>query len=278
MSGLSGWKPLHPQHAIQVATIQLDFAQPITDVPWQRIERDGRVAARQANLTTEQKLQDIQIAIGPAGMPGPPDRLPGGGISFLRLRSPQFFEERFQLTRTDAVFETWAYTRWRAFSDRAVHLFGSVLGHYLLGVALQSITVQYVDRFDALNSASQAGEIVDPSSRLIVARAFQESETWHSHAGWFETVDARTKQLVNVDVDVADVLVQPKNSAQRVLQIRTSVKHSFDVAAGTAADAADPLAFIQERCEGLHTVLKDTLGLVLSRRAAAQISLGGRNE
>lgn len=259
----------------------MQFAQAVTDVPWGKIVNEGRTASKQAGLLAESRPEPLfSVSIGPGGVEIPGTPIPSNkapnSVEFLRLVRPNFYEEKLALQRAVMRYETSAYTRWFAVQERASSLFTKVVQHYLNAVPILGVAVEYVDRFDAdpASAAPDAGVVIKEDSPLIARRAFNRYHPWHSHAGWFDVPDEKTKRLVNVDVDVTDA--QPAPEVRRAIQIRTSMTDFFNQSGFAPLSAQDAeWAFLVGRFDVLHDQLKELLSTVLTEGAAGRISLAG---
>lgn len=285
---LTDWRPIHEAHSIQAAGLTISFTQALTEIPWRKVMADGRTTARKFGLIVERSIPTFMMSVGPeAGFPpmAQPATMPVpmvSGIELMRLRTPTFFEEKVTYDATSLRYESWSYTRWGAFLDRALDLIEGVLPHYLASVPILSIATDYFDKFISVEGVEvpDARQVVDFSSPVLAHHAMKPTEPWHSHCGWFERIDDCTKRLFNVDTDVGDALArQPhsgKRSQARVLQVRTAVVDHFNQPGLLeTSNEQVTIAFTRDRLQMLHDELKKVLMSVLTQEAAVRIELKG---
>jgi uncharacterized protein (TIGR04255 family) len=272
---LREWRPLSEAHAIERVLAAVRFAQPVTDIPWKKIQATGRERARKLQLITERPLQQIGFAVSPEGQ-GNVTVPQSVGIEFLRLERPDFYSDKLAIERAAVSFESWRYTRWVGFAERIREGLATLAQLYLTAVPLLGIQLEYIDRFDAAEGqrAPSCAEVVRHPSKFIAEGAFRDREPWHCHIGWFEKPDAQTRRLANLDVDVGDVAAQPFTEAKRTIRIRTHLTDFFNQPEfEPLSEEAVTTAFIADRFNSLHIELKEMLREVVTEVAAASISL-----
>jgi uncharacterized protein (TIGR04255 family) len=274
---LSDWRPLHESHAIERAFAAIRFSQPITDVPWKKIQRAGRERAHKFQMITERPIQQIGVAFSAEGQ-GNMAAPEAVGFEFLRLERPDFFSDKLALERNSVSYESWRYTRWAGFAERIREAIAPIAELYLTAVPIFGIQIEYIDRFNAApgKESPSCAEVVKHPSKFIAEGAFQDREPWHCHVGLFQKPDGQTKRLTNVDVDVADLADQPFTRPTRTIRIRTHLTDFFNQP-GFEPLPEDAITdtFIANRFNSLHIELKDMLREVVTEAAATSISLGG---
>lgn len=275
MSALRGWKSHNPAHAIQQVTAKLKFTQPVTDIPWRKINDATRATAHKMGLIAEQPIQDINFAMMSGGMEGGFSPV---GIEFLRLERPDFYSEKIAILRDEVSVEEWRYTRWAAFSEKLNALMLPIVTHFAQTVPVLSVQLEYIDLFQSKTpgEATDISEILRHPNNFIPSESFSQDQTFHSHTGYFQRKDDITKRLVNVDVDVVDVRTPVQPKALRSVRIRTNISDFFNQEGYTAiSDEAFNTEFIASRLYDQHIELKDLLSSILSEEATDAISLKG---
>lgn len=271
------WKPLYPHHAIQQATAVIQFHQPIPDLPWRRIQSLARSLSSQAEMVTEKPLQQVGFSLSLDGAPAiaPSETV---GLEFLRFERPDFYSDKFSVQRNVLMLENWRYTRWNAFSRRIQTILNPILEIYLSLVPIATISLEYHDRFDAAepNSSPDCGEVIRHPSPLIAEQAFSSDRPWHCQIGYFtETEIANSSLLANVDVQVADIFMDPfGRSRTRAARIRTALVQQFPFSESDGPqDVEASTDFIGKCLDRLHIQLKTTLRQVITDDAAREIAL-----
>jgi uncharacterized protein (TIGR04255 family) len=168
------------------------------------------------------------------------------------------------------------YTRWQAFTDRAMGFVAAVLDTYLSVVPLRSVALEYFDRFDADEGivSPKCSLLIRSDSPYIAPKAFSETAPWHSRAGWFDSPTAQLRRLINIDVQIADATVAP-HTTRRVAQIRSMMREIFNQPGFESLENDQVDAeLLASRFNSIHLDLNDLLGKVITSEAAQRIALG----
>lgn len=275
MAALERWKPLHGSHAIERVAARVQFAQHVNDVPWGKIQSEGKERAEKFQLLTKKEVRQVDFRIEESE--GHVDHSRPIGIDFLRLERPNFFSEKLELRRDSLALEVFRYVRWAGFAEMAEAILLPLAKRYLDLVPITGVQLEYVDRFDATEDGPDCRAVIRPDSDLVTRRAFSTHDPWHSHAGWFDwPEDGKAKRLANVDIDVFDLPTAGAGQGRRVVRIRTHLTDFFNQI-GLEALPEDALTteFLAERLDMLHIELKKMLGFVLTDAASTSVSLGG---
>lgn len=272
------WVPVNGSHAIQMAYASVIFAQPVTAVIWNNVQREARAAAAAADLDIENAIQSMMFQIGPATGPNPATiQNANAGIQFQRLQALNVVGEQFVIMPDQLRFETYAYTRWDGFNSKVQSLFKAVLPAYFSAVNVAQVSLEYTDVFHwSVEGDADCSEIVDTNSPLIAKAAMQPKSQWHSHSGWFDNQHLGQRRLSNADITVADALVQ--NQPRRAINIRTHEATQFLIGKdGQLIDGPPSNDQIFSLFENHHLSLKTVLNDMLTPIAREMISLGAGN-
>jgi uncharacterized protein (TIGR04255 family) len=138
------WVPVNGSHAIQMAYASVTFAQPVTAVIWNNVQKEARAAATAADLGIENAIQSMMVQISPAVGPNPATvQNANAGIQFQRLQALNVVGEQFVIMPDQLRFETYAYTRWDGFHSKVQSLFKAVLPAYFSAVNVAQISLEY---------------------------------------------------------------------------------------------------------------------------------------
>ncbi len=272
------WVPVNGSHAIQMAYASVTFAQPVTAVIWNNVQREARAAAAAVDLDIENAIQSMMFQIGPAGGSSPATiQNANAGIQFQRLQGINLVGEQFVVEPHQLRFETYAYTRWAGFKNKLQSLFEAVLPTYFSAVNVAQVSLEYTDVFHwSVEGDADCSEIVDTNSPLIANAAMQPKGQWHSHSGWFDNQNMGQRRLSNADITVADALVQ--NQPRRAINIRTHEATQFLFGKdGQPIDGPPSNDQIFSLFENHHISLKTVLNGMLTPVARGMISLGAGN-
>jgi uncharacterized protein (TIGR04255 family) len=272
------WIPVNGSHAIQMAYASVTFAQPVTAVIWNNVQREARTAATAANLDIENAMQSMRLQFDPAVGPNPATiQNSNAGIQFQRLQALNLVGEQFIIMPDQLRFETYAYTRWDGFNSKVQSLFKAVLPAYFSAVNVAQVSLEYTDVFHwSVEGDADCSEIVDTNSPLIANAAMQPKGQWHSHSGWFDNQNMGQRRLSNADITVADALVQ--NQPRRAINMRTHEATQFLFGKDGQPIGGPPSNDqIFSLFENHHISLKTVLNGMLTPVAREMISLGAGN-
>jgi hypothetical protein len=145
----------------------------------------------------------------------------------------------------------------------------STISEFLESVALAAVKIEYWDRFNwtATWDDFDATQLIRPSA-LAVANGWADwPRQWHSHAGWFKSVE-NCRRLSNLNVDIADTV-----SGQPSVLVYTMMQDEPNVAGYGQVEATAGEDYIFARLELLHRDTKSLLGSVLQDPMIERISL-----
>jgi uncharacterized protein (TIGR04255 family) len=125
------------------------------------------------------------------------------GLTYMRMASNGVLEWQVNIERNRIVIVSGVYTRWANISSSAK----SLLSQFLSVIAnrnVTSIALQYIDAFEVHPESGKpvSSAIFDSSNRYLNSIVMNALEAWHSHSGWFETIESNAKVLNNLNVDV----------------------------------------------------------------------------
>ncbi|WP_417578607.1 hypothetical protein [Pelagibacterium sp.] len=271
---LKSWKPANSAHSIQQVTARIRFGQQVTDIPWQRIQKQARGVADSYGLNAAQTVEDVSIGLSPNGPSASQQQTVG--YEFLRLETPNFFSDKLVITREDVNFEEWRYTRWNALREKLQDVLYATASTYISVVPLLSVDLEYVDIFEALVEDADCSEVLRKDSEYVAPAAYKPRDSWHSHIGYFDQPDTLTKRLVNVDIEAAQATRRRDGKQTRLMRFRTSMSDLFNQQ-GHDSLPLDDLGneFFEQRFDELHVHLKNKLADILTEDAAATIALNG---
>lgn len=278
MAELTSWRPLHDAHAIERALIGVTFSQEMTDLPLKRAINAAREAIAKfgAGLFVENPVQEVQLNFHPATGASRGAVPRESGMEFVRHQRPNEPGEIFAIDRNSIRFETRHYTRWSPLMDRAMPAIAATLPIYMATVPLLGVSLEYYDRFDAVDAvAARAGEVI-ARGRYVSNAAFSDEEQWHCRTGWYEnSPQPKARRLTNVDVNVADAQLAP-DTINRVIVIRTFMRETYNLPGSEPLleDEVTPQV-LASTLENLHISLKSVLREVITEAAADRIALAG---
>jgi uncharacterized protein (TIGR04255 family) len=265
------WATINPAHAVQRAAAVLTFSEEVPTLVVNRAVEAVRTVARSYGLDKEEPLNSMMVQIGPGGAQAQTPTTQEG-ISFQEVRGGQVVQA-LNITKQAVRFEYAVYTRWVGFREQLLVMLSQILPVMSNVTTMQSVALEYVDFFYAVNEgAEDVGLIVDNRSELVPRRAFRKREPFHAHSGWFTASSATGRNLINVDLTVADA--NGPAGLRRTISIRT---HEAEIVADMTSPRALELMSAEASmmvADALHATMKERLGHVLTKDAKAMISLG----
>lgn len=265
------WQTINPAHAVQRASAIITFSEKITAYLVKRIADALRSHAHAMGLLKEEQLNSLLFQIQPGGV-SQAQAPKQEGVSFQKLHGDNVVQS-ISITTEAIRFDSFAYTRWVGFQEQVLPVLTGSLPLIEQASQVSAVALEYVDFFYAADEgAPDAQQIIDRQSDLIAKKSFSRRAQFHSHCGWFEQQTEVGQRLVNVDVSVADA--NGPVGLRRAINIRTFESEQVtDLTAPLAAKFMTPDGVLST-LETLHASLKKRLRSVLTRDAAAMISLG----
>lgn len=264
------WQTINPAHAVQRAAAVVTFPEEIPSFVVGRTVDAVRGQARAYGLLKEEAVNSILMQVGPGGAQQTAP-VAQEGVSFQHVQGA-LVAQAFTITKKALRFESTTYTRWVAFREQLANFLAAALPVLSQSTPVKSIELEYIDFFfGATEGPEDAGLIVDNQSQLIARRAFRRRDPFHTHSGWFDARPTGGRNLVNVDVTVADA--NGPVGLRRTVTIRTYEAEQVGDLAGRGLEltAVEP---VLKGMDALHVSLKDRLGHILTKDAKSMISLG----
>ncbi|WP_372706697.1 hypothetical protein [Brevundimonas sp.] len=268
MPQFGSWKPIHDTHAIQLAAITVTLNEPVGDLTFRKALNNVNPIAVELGLTEHAPINpqlppQIQQFLNVSS--------PMQGMSYVRQSDGRIGERAF-INRESLRFEDFEYIRWSPFKARAQKLLGDAVSEFTGGSSVNNISSEYTDVFIGLvGDQSDVSEVVNANSPLIAAGAFHSKASWHCHMGWFEPIDEHCRRLVNVNIDVADNLLEEKINRQVRIKTQTFDQFGQDGYAEYSNNVSwERLSY---HLDSSHDRLKSLLRDILSPEAALAISL-----
>jgi uncharacterized protein (TIGR04255 family) len=253
------WQPHREAHAIEIVAAALTFTEPLTDALLRKALRAADGVTARVKLTQRDAIAGLQFNVQPGGSPRV-ESTPTMGISFKRteietnhLGTVQTVAvEELAVDRQSLVFRSRRYERWKQFTERANELLQPILSVLLDSTSVQSIRLEYRDRFTHAGKAKEAKteELLRVGSPLIAPHVFEEPNMWHSHTGMFVDSDSVERRLIQINVDAVDVQLPGNDFMSRSIAIMTGIQDHFRI--GGIDDEDQQTAFVVGRLEDMH--------------------------
>lgn len=264
------WQTGNPAHAIQRAAAVLTFPEALPSFVIGRTIDAVRPIAFSYALLKEEPVSSVLFQIGPGGAQQTAATSQEGS-SFQQMLGAQITQS-FNVTKDAIRFETATYTRWIAFRTQLASFLEAALPVLSQSTPIGSIGLEYVDFFYAAASgAEDVGLILDNQSQLMARRAFRKRDPFHAHSGWFDTKPTGGRNLINVDVTVADS--NGPVGLRRTITVRTYEAEQISDLNGRGLALTEAQVALQS-LDALHVSLKERLSHILTRDAKNMISLG----
>jgi uncharacterized protein (TIGR04255 family) len=276
------WQTAHKDHAIERVAMTFVFSEPVPTKPWVSISSalakislaDGFLAAHldKAIPAVPNGARVFGFAFGPGGV----TLGSGEPTQFYTKQADDGLFEQLSVSRSEIAYIATRYSGWSDFRDRAIQFLGDALGEALTFVGLQIIKLEYWDRFVFEGPLVDYKSLFKADSRHVPAVAFETSELWHSHTGYFMPATSAGRQLVNVNLDMLDLAAGhptvsgPLDEAKRSAGVYTMIQDFVgDPGSIDTLDAALP------RLTAMHDDLKMICADLVTTEMGVRIGLGG---
>lgn len=255
------WKPAHGAHAIDRVRVLVNFDDPIPDKLLQRAA--GETTGRFEDLGFD-SLSRADSSILNIILSGQAARTPQEPKNGWVLKRGGIVEEAgFR----DGVFGyvTAEYGRWENLVSRFTDIFSAPLNLALQSVYVETVKLEYLDRFIFDGPADQAdtSKLLPEVDPAINSDATAGSSVWHSYVGWFEQM-LDGKALINRNFDIVEEEIDGK--IRRVAKIRTMTDYR-------PASKIDDIDHIYVALDELHRRSLLLLGSSISSEAQEQIGM-----
>ena len=258
---------LHPHsgdHSIQNAILAIEWSN-FLDIPKLEEMRAELLSLIGASYK-EEVQQTVRFNVGvPGANPVPVQELGGYGYSSFIGETSQL-DKQIQITRSNCLFIVSDYKKWDTLIREVQEVFQKILS--VPDIFVKSVGLQYSDRFiwqDDLDSFN-ATQVFNKNSKYIAKHLFDCDNLWHSHHGYFESIDTpvSAKQLDNINVALLEA---PNNTTS--IEILTSHKCDLDqIMQGNSV-----LDICIELLNSMHTKNKKILRELLTKELQLKIGI-----
>lgn len=261
------WRPLHPEHAIERVRVVFSFSNPLSQKVVNRLRQTADELRMELGLApvSEVITEDMALVAGPSGAQVQ-SLMKNTGWRLISEQEGAFIPEAFTLVQNSLTYEVSNYLRWAQFRDRFQSIANMFLDDILPIVDIDTIGLEYYDRFifdgyaenavpDALLSHAKLQNLRDMDS--------EKAELFHIHVGWFETLNNH-RCLINQNVDAQEGEVNGQKA--RSISILTKVDYKQPHGTTSAAEAIDMLDCLHDRSkivfsDALSDAAKRSVGL-----------------
>jgi uncharacterized protein (TIGR04255 family) len=258
--------PFAGDHAVQSAAFAIEWQQELTAsdaAGLQSVSEELRSV-----LPMFQPSQAVVFQMGPQG--GVPQIVQGGvaGFTLSRPTSGGGVSRLLELERQRCVVRINDYTRWHLVWPEVQKWFNAV-GSRLGRRNFTAIGLQYNDVFhwrDQIETFDPK-EVFREGSPFIPANATGNKNAWHSHHGYFETIQQPTNLELNENINVNII----DNFGRRSVNIATV--HRAKISLWEWAEVWETLGSIMEV---LHDRNKKILSSILNDEVTESIHLNSR--
>jgi uncharacterized protein (TIGR04255 family) len=213
------------------------------------------------------ETQAHMVTLTPAGNAAPVVSPKAIGWQFNRTTEQGVLMEVLVLDPQSLIYESGEYVRWALFSDRLSRMTGSMVQELQRDVDVQSVALEYFDRFVFDGASGQPVPSSLIKNELLCALPDSSTsgrELWHVHRGWFEG-EGHQRLLVNQNVD-AQQTQNTEGQDVRSVVIYTKVERQ---AQGGEFDLSTLVADL----DAMHDVSKKVIRDALVENAQKRVGL-----
>lgn len=277
---MTQWETPQREHALEKVTVSFTFTESIPSKPWADIVEKATSVMTGLEFSVINNAvgapfsmggpgrQFIQIAIGPGGTPFPGLQQSG---TILNRNDGGVMLEQVSLLANSCSYTTTKYKSWTEFKARVLELLGAVLNGVYGLTSIQSIKLEYLDRFTYYKAGPvDYSTLFSKSSKFVPNFCHGVDGLWHSHIGYFAP-KLEWRRLINANIDVID-FVKPSDNTEGPEPVHRSVS-IYTMIDDAVGERVRDVGGVASDLEDLHTELKDMLRDMLSDAVAKQISL-----
>lgn len=265
------FRPLAGSNAIESCNLSIRFPTPIGEDVFKAVFDTADVLAASNNLPARTKIEPPAFL---ANIPGAPAL--ATAATFQRYATDGKIEVDLRCETQTLAFTVRSYSTWREFYDAVERLVFPLLPIYLSSVpAITAIVLQYEDVFLAKEGVERpvAGEMFRSDTKWVALYDPTTDQPWHSHFGIFLPKTNANRELINVNVTVADQVRSPANVPQRVTNITMLTGDMYDVPGEMplVVPAGEEAIVVGTIVQSLHGTQRTILGEVLTDSYLAAI-------
>lgn len=217
------WRPVHSQHAIELVRLTIRFSEQVPAKLSRKMS--DAIGAKRSDLrfVGPEPRQTIGFQLVQAGASLiPQQHTTIQGWMFSRKASNGVPLEAIILEGDLLTYETSEYQRWPVFCKRLNSVSSGALALSSSALDIKGISLEYQDRFifQGISTEARVDNLLTSVVGDLHDEALSGNSLWHSHRGWFETVDGRP-MLVNQNFDANDGSLAGQTVIQRSVQILT---------------------------------------------------------
>ena len=206
--------PVRGNHSVKSVTFVCEFAsQPGPDDFRRVLEMYN---ADQAFREFFPVKMEFQVGGAPPGFQVPPSLPPGTmmGLGFNRLGPNGAPDWALNITANAVVVMCQSYDRWAPALETALLRLLQVI-ELMPEIGINIVALQYMDEWTIVagGEATVGNVLFNRESGLLSTVAMSQSDSWHSHSGWFQTELTDRRVLVNLNVNVGFDTVSQKYTA-----------------------------------------------------------------
>lgn len=267
--------PIADRHAIKTVSFGLEWQEPLQeDLLTLFRALHGKVRDQLPRVTPHEEVQ-FQFVVGSVQ----PSRESSArqprlaGVTFDSVQPNGEQEWSLTIRKGFLAVHCHVYTRWLETWNKARQLLAPFVPVLARERGISVIGLQYVDQFRVICPREEfhADDLFRKNSRFLPPHAFSLDGLWHSHHGFFDTLNepAAHRRLNNINVDVLEV------SDERLIQVATSHRALLDQAAVNSAALlySDGSGELDHHMLQLHKANKSFLSELLSDDICRRIDL-----
>lgn len=272
------WKPLGQKHAIDSVSMVVSFTEPAPSLIVRRATKAFEQAKSYDGFGPAQPVQQINVDMGSDTQPQISARATGA-VMFQHTAIDKNWDgsvsqkmiDQVQLGPQVFVLESWRYRSWSDLIEKYMRAIGPALEAAIAAVSIQSIRLQYVDRFffvGAPHDADPVGVIRD-NSEFVSPKILRERGLWHSHVGVLQPENADGALLRQANVDCVDLAGPGELSGRRGIGIMTALEERYP-GQGREFNDLDEVKLV---FDALHGHVIDLFKGVVSDDALAKVGM-----
>lgn len=268
------WEPYRADHSIDRVISLLSFSAELNVDQFDSLVVVARKAATAAGLTDRVEfVEPVQLSTSDGGPRVINVDLSSGGASLprrvvsRRLDASDKPADEFSVSRKQIGFTTHRYRRWADYIKEFKDILSEIQVelHRSDNIEFNVVKLQYIDRFLSTTPRSDHFQVISNESPFIPGVLRSVTENFHSHTGWFDLDEAGARYLNNINVDIVDTMDAKTGTTRRRVSILT-LRQTPQDGSVISRNPVDDLG-------RLHSALKDTYRMLITKEAADRVAL-----
>lgn len=282
MTNMNFFEPVNKEHAIVECVFFAEFMPSFSDSILQRLFNLKETL--QDDLPNTEEVRAFGGNFNPAETANVHFTNKQVGLNLQRIKPDGQIGWALKITENSISVHCLDYTRWQNILPKTMSFLSKAFQNIEgLENDLSKIGLRYVDRFVYHGSEEnyKVSYLFKENNSYLPQRIYESHLLWHTHLGWFETIEKNKKNLpclnqMNIDSLYMSLLSSRKlitNIAHNMIINLDNLKNKTEYFDFSDIDNKEKSIFC-DMMEHLHNVNKDLMSNLLAKDIKQKINLG----